>query len=323
MKCIKYPLILTLFFFSLLIPATQNKFIQFNNRSYEIYPQVYDTKPNLPSPFINQDSSEFVIAVTREKKYAIFPVTLSNDRDICLQLVVDTTDFPLLARTGLHSETRLSQIKTITDRSIEEITNLGRPYGLSQTGFMAQDENIISVIKADNHIVRELGLTHPQLAKPLFHVLNMMDTDLTLNRWNMATHHWENVQYFFYNNFKVLVDVEDTKGGQESIFNDNITGGFYIKLWREFEDHEVKFLSKHYHHLPADELQELKTLLSVINTGEMEPQYIMRYGFYEGHTFWRTDPIAITFIFGLKSFEELDRIFKNKLNEILLNHFTE
>ena len=105
--------------------------------------------------------------------------------------------------------------------------------------------------------------------------------------------------------------------------DDNIEGAFYIKLWREFETREKQFLKEHYSHLSPTEFIELNTLLSVISTGEMEPQYIMRYGFYEGHTFWRTDPIAISFIFGLKSLQELDRIFEGKLYELLIGHFTE
>ena len=284
---------------------------------------MYESNPNLPSPFKTKDNREFVIAVTKENKYAIIPVMLGNDRDICQQLVVDTADFPQLAQTGLHSEEQLNQIKTITGRSLEQITKLGRPYGLSQSGFMAQDENVISVIRADNRIIRQLGLTHPQLAKPLFHVLNMMDADLSLNRWNMAKHSWENIKYFFYNKQKVFVEVEDTKGGQKSIFDDDIQGGFYIKLWREFSTQELHFLAEYYGNLMPSEFEILKTQLSVINTGEMEPQYIMRYGFYEGHTFWRTDPIAISFIFGLQTLYEIEKAFNRKLYKILTNHFTE
>jgi len=49
----------------------------------------------------------------------------------------------------------------------------------------------------------------------------------------------------------------------------------------------------------------------------------MRYGFYEDHTLWRADPIAISFIFGFKSLEELDVIFEGKLFKTLSEHFTE
>lgn len=323
MKTTKMFITLIFTIFLSLQSSQQDNFVLIDSINYEIYPKVNDDKPNLPSPFINNEGKEFVVAVTKEKKYAIIPVTLSNDRNICQQLVVDTTDFPQLAQTGLHSEERLNEVKTITGRSVEQITQLGRPNVLSQAGFMAQDENIVSVIKADNRIVGKLGLTHPQLAKPLFHVLNMMDTDLSLNRWNMSKHRWENIQYFYYNNQKVFVEAEDTKGGQKSIFDDGIEGAFYIKLWRELNTQESHFLTEQYDHISPSEFDVLKTYLTVINTGEMEPQYIMRYGFYEGHTFWRTDPIAISFIFGLKSIYEIDTLFNGKLYEILTSHFTE
>lgn len=322
MKVHRYLLLLILLSLSTSSCSSQNTIIQVDTIPYAIYPQVVDHRPDLPSPFMSKDGEEYVIAVTREEKYAIIKVTLSNDREICPQLTVDTTDFPLLAQTGLHAEEGLNNIKTITGRSLEEITELGRPDGLSQAGFMAHDENILSVIKADNRMVRQLGLTHPQLAKPLFHILNMMETDLSLNRWNMAKHQWENIRYFYYNGQRVLVEVEDTKGGQQSIFDDNIEGGFYIKIWREFDAEELQYLKEHYGHLSPKALSECKNKLSAMNTGEMQPQYIMRYGFYEGHTFWRTDPIAISFIFGLKSLPELDRIFEHKLPEMLTTHFT-
>ena len=195
--------------------------------------------------------------------------------------------------------------------------------GLSHSGFMAGDENILSVIRGDNQLVQKLGLTHPKLAKPLFHVLNMMDQDLDLNRWNMARHRWENIQYFFYNDQTVYVDVGDTKGGQKSIFDDNIEGGFHIKLWREFSDDESKFLTNNYGHLTKVQFDTLKTLLSVINTGEIEPQYIMRYGFYEGHTFWRTDPIAISFIFGIINLPDINTRLDSQLYVTLTTHFAD
>lgn len=316
---------LTLLFVCLsIIPAQgQAPKIDLEKTPCKLYPDLNETRPDLPSPFISLDDHEYVVAVTKENKYAIMCVTLSNKREICPQLIVDTEDFPELARSGLHSEEELNRIKTITGRSLDEINRLGRPEGLSQAGFMAEDENIISVLKGDNRIVGRLNLTHPQLAKPLFHVLNMMDTDLALNRWNMAKHRWENIQYFFYNDHKVFVDVEDTKGGQLSIFDDGIEGGFFIKLWRDIDEDEIKLLKDRYGHLTAAQFDSLKMMLCSFNTGEMEPQYIMRYGFYEGHTYWRTDPIAISFIFGIKTLDEIEDMFKGKLFDTLTNHFIE
>lgn len=312
-----------LLFLSTLYGYSQYTLTELDTIPYKIYPQVNAEKPDLPSPFRTKQGYEYVVAVTREKKYAIIQVTPGNAYEICKQLIVDTLDFPDLARTGLHSEATLDTIRTITGWELEKITRLGRPNGLSQAGFMAEDEDIISVLKGDNHLVGKLGFTHPQMAQPLFHVLNMMDTDLSLNRWNMARHKWENIPYFFYNNRKVFVEAEDTKGGQKSIFNDGIGGAFYIKLWTELAPEEQNYLKQHYASLDQEQMAELISKLSIMHTGEMEPQYIMRYGFYEGHTYWRTDPIAIAFIFGLKDLPELNAILENKLYLFLSKHYTE
>jgi hypothetical protein len=125
----------------------------------------------------------------------------------------------------------------------------------------------------------------------------------------------------YYKNNKVFVEAYDTKGGQKSIFNDSIEGSFHIKLWREFNEREIQYLEEHYGHLSSEALKDFKAVLSFMNIGEMQPQYIMRYGFYEGHTFWRACPIAISFIFGLKSLEELDNTFDGELEKIIANHY--
>jgi hypothetical protein len=268
-------------------------------------------------------SQLIVYHVTKDNKHAIIPVTLSNNKGICKQLIIDSLDFPDLVKNGLHSEKNLNQLQTITGWSLDTITKLGRPEGLSHSGFMAKDENILSVIKGDNQIVKKLKLTHPQLATPLFHVLNMMDIDLSLNRWNMARHQWDNITAFKYKGEKVHVEAYDTKGGQQSIFNDGIQGSFHIKLWHEFDASELEFLNEHYGHLTAESLEAFKKGLRFLNIGEMQPQYIMRYGFYEGHTYWRACPIAISFIFGFKSLEELDNLFEGKLEEITTQHHIE
>lgn len=314
--------LITSLFFSLNLQSDNHPRIELSTLAYNVYPDLNDQQPNLPSPFTTTDGEEYVIAVNKDGKYAIMPVTLTDSRGMCQQLVIDVVDFPTLKTSGLHDKDHLKQIKTITGRSVAEITRLAQPGGLSQGGFMVRDEDIVSVLHGDNRLVTRLGLTHPQLAAPLFHVLNMMDEDLDLNRWNMAKHQWEHIQSFFYNDQTVFVDAQDTKGGQLSIFDDGIEGAFYIKLWRELDVSEEQFLSQRYAHLTASEFDSMKTLLTFINSGEMQPQYIKRYGFYEGHTFWRTDPIAIACIFGLTSVEEIEKAFPSRLYEALTEHHT-
>ena len=68
-------------------------------------------------------------------------------------------------------------------------------------------------------------------------------------------------------------------------------------------------------------MADLKYKLTHLDFSEMLPFYVMRYGFYEGHTQYRGDPIAIAFIFGLKSLEEIDNAVKGNLYNILTNHY--
>ena len=69
-------------------------------------------------------------------------------------------------------------------------------------------------------------------------------------------------------------------------------------------------------------MTELLQLFSHIHTGEMVAYYIMRYGFYEGHTGYRADPIALALIFGLRSIEEIEDAFKGSLYNAFTQHFT-
>ena len=68
---------------------------------------------------------------------------------------------------------------------------------------------------------------------------------------------------------------------------------------------------------------ELQERLSRFHFSEMAPYYIMRYGFYEGHTDYRADPIAIAYIFGLRSLEEIENAFPGRVYATLTDHFVE
>ncbi|GEM_PF-5083930 len=155
----------------------------------------------------------------------------------------------------------------------------------------------------------------PRLASP-FTTTDQQEFIIAVTR-----HRWENISRFYYNGKQIYVDAEDTKGGQKSIFNDNIEGGFHITLQREMNEQEAHWLEEKYAHLSPEKFKRLKKSLTTINTVEIEPQYIMRYGFYEGHTYWRTDPIAIASIFGLKSLQAIEKAFPGKLYPKLTQPF--
>jgi hypothetical protein len=264
-----------------------------------------------------------VVGRTAKNRWAIIPVMLENSEKKGRQLMVDAADFPALAAGGLHSEKELQATQSITGRSLAEITALGRPGALSTKGFMAADEDVLSVLRGDNRLVSAMKLTHRELARPLFHVWNMIGTDLDLGRWDMAEHRWQNMQSVLYHGKTVRLNAGDTKGAQISIFADSFdSGSFWIEISRDLEAGEKAFLASMYRHLPAEQRDVIIKRLSGMQIGEMEPHYIMWYGFYEGHTDWRADPLAIAFIFGLRSLEEIEKAFPGRLYEVLTKRFT-
>ncbi len=297
--------------------------------AYPCYPATLDTKPDIPSPHTTLDTVEVVTAFTKDGKYTLVPVSVENGKPLNYkqnqwgkgrQLEVDAGDFPALARTGLHSEAELSRTKIIAGRSIVEIAELGRPGRSSGAGFMSDDEDIISVLKGDNRLVEQLGLKHPQTAKPLFHIWNMIVMDVELNRIGRF---WEkHFEYVLYNGQKVFLKGGGSKGWQESLFEDEILGKFQIEIWRQPDQDEKAFLHEKYPDLTEDQMAAMLKKISHIYISEMLPYYIMRYGFYEGHTDYRADPVAIAWIFGLKSLEQIEAAFDGRFDEELTQHFT-
>lgn len=248
--------------------------------SLKLYPHTYDQMPRIPSPYRMKDGTEILVAFTQNENYICLPVTVENGKPLIYarvggqmgkgkQLEIDSADFPTLAETGLHSEIELDQTKTITGRSVALITEIGCPERSSGAGFMGHDEDIISVLKGDNRLVQKMGLTHPQTAKALFHV------------WNLVFLPYESIEFLLYNGKKIFFEIRGSRGWQDSIFKDEIQGKFTLKIWRELELGEKEFLNKKYSHLNEEQMAELIEDLSSIETGEMALYYIMRYGFYE------------------------------------------
>jgi hypothetical protein len=150
--------------------------------------------------------------------------------------------------------------------------------------------------------------------------------------WNLLLEHiktyrarqrpWGEVASFLYNGKQIQFEANMTKGWQESIFHDEIYGGLDIRIHRDLGDDEQIFLKERYGHLEPDQFQAMVKALTNIRMGEMVPYYIMRYGFYEGHTDYRADPLAIAFMFGLRSLKDIEEAFPGKLYAALTAHFT-
>ena len=306
--------------------------ITYRQASYHLYPATIDVHPDIPSPFTTENGVEIITGFRKaDSTYTIIPVTVENGgpRDYKKnqwgkgnQLDVDSDDFPVLAETGLHSDIELDRTVTITGRPIAEITEDGRPKRSSYAGFLAEDEDIIGVLRGDNRLVKKLGLTHPELAKPLFHVWNILRIHDV--RMRLLKRPLQGIDWFDYDGRRIFIlDAGSGHGWQESIFNDGNLGMWQIELARDMSPDEKFFLETRYPGLDKKQMDEMIGKLTYIHTGEMVPYYIMRYGFYEGHTSYRADPIAIAYIFGLRSIEEIENAFSGRLYEILTTPFVE
>jgi len=291
--------------------------ITFGQCTCALFPATAKEKPGIPSPYRTPDGAEILTACTERGDYVLVPVTITPGitvRPWESPLEVAGEDFPTLAGTGQHSEAELEKTRSITGRSIEEISELGRPGRLSTSGFMAQDEDILSVIQGDNRLVTRLGLTHTELARPLLHVCNLIRV---MHRETGQRH----TNTVFYGGRRLTLEVEFSRGGQKSIFNDGLDGAWAIRIQRELDPAEQKLVERIYAHLDPTQRETLCARLTQILTGEMQPFYIYRYGFYEGHTAWRTDPIAIAFLFGLRPLKEIEAAFPGQMYRVLTQHF--
>ncbi|MBN2482021.1 MAG: hypothetical protein JXB19_09795 [Bacteroidales bacterium] len=301
--------------------------VRYEGRLYPLYPERITELPDMPSPLLTNDGREVIIGHTTDDQYVLFDVTVENGDDLRYdrgmygkgrQLDVNSLDFPDLANTGLHNEVALKQTNKITGLPVPEITQTGWPEQYSQAGFMAEDEDIISVLINDNQLVKEIGLKHPDLASPLFHIWN-----IALAGIQQGIFFFEAMQidYIYYNGHKVYIKWQGSRGWQESIFNDEIMGQFQIEVWRDMETVETNFLQTCYPELNDEEMADMIRKLSYIHTGEMVPYYIVRYGFYEGHTDFRADPIAIASIFRLRDLEAIETCLNGNLYLRLKEHY--
>jgi hypothetical protein len=187
---------------------------------------------------------------------------------------------------------------------------------------MAEDETIMSVILADNRTLMQLGLTHPDMARPLFHLWNI-SRGFENAIFDSTSGEPLKITSLLYNGQRVMMKITGSRGWQESIFNDEILGTGHIEIWRDLDERELAFLSMHYRHLPEDQFGKLKKDLSYIHTSELVFFYINRYGFYEGHTEYRIDPLSVALIFGLRSLEEVHKACGSDLYRYFSSHFTE
>jgi hypothetical protein len=324
------------FFFGILVfivctgyagAKASDRTVEIQGTTYPVHPQLLKEKPAIPSP-VDSGHETWVLGKLRSGGYVIIPVTVKDGPlniprhhsfiGRGMETHINREDFPSLAETGLHDEDLLKKLTMVTGRRADDITRLGRPQGASWSGFVAADETLQSVLIGDNRLVQAMNLRHSDLAKPLFHIWNLVIVEHENNR---MAYEGPTIESIFYSGHEVTLQIRGTKAFQYSIFYDNLQCTYDMKIGRSLRGDEEAYIEKRYAKLPESAREGLKKKLSEINIGEILPYYIQRYGFYEGHTQWRADPLAIAFIFGMRSLEELEMTFPGRLNEILFKHF--
>ncbi|MCY1721109.1 hypothetical protein OU798_12195 [Prolixibacteraceae bacterium Z1-6] len=321
-------LVLLLCLFAVLFTScNQNRYRlslpKINSENLKFAPEYYSEKPDLASPAITKEERELILLKTNDGRFTWMDGTVENGEPFNYkqglqgkgnQLMADKADFPHFAEKGVHDETELRNTKTITGRSVSQITVDGRPWASSGVGFLAEDETIMSVISADNQTVKKLGLTHPDIARPLFHF------------WNLARDFEKQqveINVLLYNSHEVEFKIQGSRGWQESIFDDEILGTGHIEIWRQLSLKEIDFLKRNYWQLSSDQFEELQKMVSHFHTSEMVLFYINRYGFYEGHTEYRPDPVTVALVFGLTSIEKVHFAAGGDLYSYFTMHFTQ
>ncbi|MEA1877371.1 MAG: hypothetical protein U9N86_10950 [Bacteroidota bacterium] len=255
----------------------------------KLYPATYEKLPDIPSPMINSDHRELVLTKLKNGMFAFFDVSVESKgiRDVIHrqdnkgdQLRVNGKDFQRLLRNGLHNQLDLEKTLSITGRSIAEITVDAWPGSASWAGFLCKNETIISRLIKDNNMVRQMGLTHRELAYPIFHCWNLIKEYEIINNSNGLKD--IGIEGIYYTDEFLPLTSQGGKGWQTSIFNDSLTGSYHVRIRNEESPFGEVFIS------------------------DLAPYYIQRYGFYEGMTSYRLDPRNIAISFGLKTIDEIN-----------------
>ena len=86
---------------------------------------------------------------------------------------------------------------------------------------MAESEDILSVISGDNQLVKKMGLTHPELAKTLFHLWNVIQV---MEYYNAHfTNPGGGIDFLMYNGRKIVLTASSGHGtGLQAIASDVI-----------------------------------------------------------------------------------------------------
>ena len=164
---------------------------------------------------------------------------------------------------GINSSQVFAQLKTLTGIPISKIEEDAR-----RRGFLGQDESLLDVLRKDNDFVFSQGMTHQQLAEPLFAAIHAW-----VEKFGSGGMGAGETEFVFHGKTFRVGSLSMHIGDEKSIFNDRLIGT---------TDFEITDPRTH----------------QSFSVASMLPLYIDRYGFYEGrYTHYRINPKDIMDIF--------------------------
>ena len=171
-----------------------------------------------------------------------------------------------------NSSSVINSLKNIAGDSIATIESKARPcaythwHDCSEGGFIDSKESFLKVLLNDAQTVSSRGFTHHQLAAPLIQMRELTENcqgGKSSGQCRLGNQVFD-------------VNVAMTLGYQESVFSDGLRSNSVVNVKNHDTGETIEY------------------------DGDLLPNYIDMYGFYEGHTPYRLSPEKIISFFKLK-----------------------
>ena len=266
------------------------------NRAMPPYPETLAVRPALPSPTTASDGTDLVVMLTREGRWAVVPANPKDAEARVQQRRVDAHDFPTLRadRPALGCGSR-----AVGDdhRPLARRDRRPRPAGRSLDGGLPGRRRGRPERPRRRQPAGGRARAHPPAARP-----PALAPPFTARRGRGRGPRHQG---------RTGVDLRRRPRGllphRDPAVADAGRGGVSPAEVRPPSPRTVG---------PPRGAAERDA------PGEIEPHYVQWYGFYQGHTTWRVDPIAIAFVLGLRALDEIEAAFPGRLDEALTAHFT-
>lgn len=173
---------------------------------------------------------------------------------------------------GVNSSDLIRKIQTLNGKSIEDLNRSGKRYP-NMTPMLGEGDDLRELLIRDNDYVLSRGLTHQDVAAPLFYVFNLWSFVYKSSSLGAVK-----PLSFRYRGQQFSIDLRSySLGTVGSLFSDGTSSRAYdLELTNDQTGRKMRFSALH-------------------------PYMISRWGFYEGGKDYRLDPADIISMFSLST----------------------